>query len=107
VTPCAGTTTTTGTSANAGIPGVPAGGVQLSTVQEDAPPSPSQSEDGVDADADLPALGYTLNKFMVDNLLANLRVRDWSSYGPTAHRPNGPCTGCSVCPLHCSGSPNE
>jgi hypothetical protein len=48
----------------------------LSTVQEDAPPSPSQSEDGVDADADLPALGYTLNKFMVDNLLANLRVRD-------------------------------
>lgn len=26
-------------------------------------------------DADLPALGYTLNKFMVDNLMANLRVR--------------------------------
>jgi hypothetical protein len=36
---------------------------------------PVRGGDEVPEDGCVPALGYTLNKFMVDNLLANLRVR--------------------------------
>jgi hypothetical protein len=47
----------------------------MSTIQESTEAGQEDLEDTVSDDADLPALGYTLNKFMVDNMMTNLRVR--------------------------------
>ena len=55
--------------------GTGVGSTQMSTIQESTEAGQEDLEDTVSDDADLPALGYTLNKFMVDNMMTNLRVR--------------------------------